>query len=122
MFEYMDGDDDATRIFNLEEKVRRQAHQIRQMQVVLERKNRELDALHYVWCDGACSRGVHRWDDALITRELVETAERNTQRLRRWYRVVEFRLRLPGADDWQRRRYRAAAAKTDLLPESQPRT
>lgn len=88
---------------------------IRQQQLVLERKNREMDALHYVWCDGGCPRGVHRWDDALITRELVEAAERNTRRLRRWYRTVEFRLRMPGAKEWQRRRWERTAAKTDLL-------
>jgi hypothetical protein len=98
----------------LREKLRRQASVIREQQVVLERKNRELDALHYVWCDGACASGVHRWNDALITRELVEAAERNTRRLRRWYRAVEWRMRLPGADAWQRKRYARAAAKTDL--------
>jgi hypothetical protein len=106
--------DDATRIFSLEEKVRRQAHEIREMQLALERKNRELDALHYVWCDGGCERGIHRWSDALVTRDLVRTAERNTRRLRSWYRTVEFRLRLPGADAFQRRRWQAVAARTDL--------
>lgn len=88
---------------------------VREQQLVLERKNREMDALHYVWCDGGCPRGVHRWNDALITRELVEAAERNTRRLRRWYRTVEFRLTLPGAKEWQRRRWERTAAKTDLL-------
>jgi hypothetical protein len=68
-----------------------------------------------VWCDGGCPGGVHRWSDALVTRELVETAERNTKRLRRWYRCVEFRLSLPGADAWQQKRWRRVAAKTDLL-------
>jgi hypothetical protein len=104
-------------IAELREKVRRQAAVIRQQQLVLERKNRELDALHYVWCDGGCERGVHRWSDALVTRELVEAAERNTRRLRGWYRIVEFRLKLPGADAWQRKRWARTAAKTDLLPK-----
>ena len=105
----------AGREANLIDALRRN---VRHQQLVLERKNRELDALHYVWCDGGCPRGVHRWDDVLITRELVEAAERNTRRLRRWYRAVEFRLQLPGADAWQRRRFERAAAKTDLLPEN----
>jgi hypothetical protein len=98
----------------LREKLRRQAAQIRQMQLVLERKNRELDALHYVWCDGGCAGGVHRWDNTLITREIVEAAERNARRLRRWYRIVEWRMKLPGSDDWQRRHFERAAVKTDI--------
>jgi hypothetical protein len=100
---------------DLREKLRRQAVQIRQMQIVLERKNRELDALHYVWCDGGCPRGVHRWANTLITREIVETAERNAQRLRRWYRAVELRQKLSaGGSEWARRYNERAAAKTDL--------
>lgn len=100
----------------LRERARRQAADIRQMQLVLERKNRALDAMHYVWCDGGCARGVHRWTNTLVTREIVEAAERNAQRLRRWYRTVEFRAKLPGGDSWQRRHYARAAAKTDLAP------
>jgi hypothetical protein len=92
---------------------------VRSMQESLERKNRQLDALHMVWCDGGCSSGVHRWSDALVTRELVETAERNTKRLRRWYRTVEFRMKLPGADAWQQERWQRTAAKTDLPDGSQ---
>lgn len=105
----------------LREKMRRQAAVIREQQLVLERKNRDLDALHYVWCDGGCPGGVHRWSDALVTRELVEAAERNARRLRRWYGIVEWRLRLPGADGWQRKRQERLAAKTGLpAPEVTP--
>jgi len=96
---------------------------VTQLECDLARKNRELDAMHYVWCDGGCTGGVHRWSDALVTRELVESAERNAKRLRRWYRTVQFRLGLPGADEWQRRRYARSAAKTDLqvtAPEPEP--
>jgi hypothetical protein len=48
-------------------------------------RNLELDALHYVWCDGGCKTGIHRWTDQKITAELVETAVRNTTRLIHWY-------------------------------------
>lgn len=51
----------------------------------LARKNRELDALHYVWCDGGCDGGVHRWQDAPMTEEIIADAERNTRRLRAWW-------------------------------------
>ena len=47
----------------LREKARRQAAQIDHMRQVLERKNRQLDALHMVWCDGSCPSGVHRYQD-----------------------------------------------------------
>jgi hypothetical protein len=88
--------------------------EVRRMQIVLERKNQMLDALHYVWCDGGCPSGVHRWDDALITEDLVRSAERNARRLRRWYEIVRWRSRLPGADSWQKKRWARATAKTDL--------
>lgn len=48
-------------------------------------RNLELDALHYVWCDGGCKGGVHRWSDGEVTEELVQLAERNTARLRSWF-------------------------------------
>jgi hypothetical protein len=85
----------------------------------LERKNRQLDALHLVWCDGGCPRGVHRYqdDDVLVTEELVAAAERNTKRLRRWYEAVKFRFETYGpnprdpsrqfpatASEWRRQR------------------
>jgi hypothetical protein len=96
---------------------------VTQLEYDLARKNRELDTMHYVWCDGGCSGGVHRWSDALVTRELVESAERNARRLRRWYRAVQFRLSMPGASAWQRERQERLAAKTDLqvtAPEPEP--
>jgi hypothetical protein len=104
--------------------------QIRQMQVAAERRNRDLDALHLVWCDGGCSSGVHRWSDGKITEELVQAAERNTQRLRRWYNAVKWRLEhyTAGqatdlgayrfvASEWHQEYARRNAAKTDLLGE-----
>ena len=49
------------------------------------KRNLELDALHYVWCDGGCEGGTHRWDGGKVTEEIVQAAERNTRRLRRWF-------------------------------------
>ena len=51
-------------------------------------RNVELDAMHYVWCNGGCHGGVHRFDEkgpAGVTEEIVQAAERNTQRLRQWF-------------------------------------
>lgn len=65
--------------------------QIRIMQESLERKNKELDALHHVWCDGGCKTGVHRWTENTVTEEVVALAERNTARLRRWLENMKHR-------------------------------
>ncbi len=58
-----------------------------------EQRNRELDALHYIWCDGGCHGGAHRYcgspDD--ITEEVVAAAERSTQRLRRWFQNRQYK-------------------------------
>jgi hypothetical protein len=62
--------------------------EIRRMQIAAERRNRELDALHLVWCDGGCETGVHRFDEKgpeAITQEIVDAAVRNTERLKRWW-------------------------------------
>lgn len=55
------------------------------IQGVLTRKNKELDALHYVWCSGGCPRGAARYSDEEITEEIVALAETNTKRLRAWF-------------------------------------
>jgi len=52
--------------------------QIREMQLVLEEKNRALDAMWWVWCSGGCSGGVSRWKDVELTEEIVAIAEQNT--------------------------------------------
>ena len=59
------------------------------------RRNIELDALHYVWCNGGCWGGVHRFDGKGpegVTEEIVQAAERNTQRLRSWFNNYQGKL------------------------------
>jgi hypothetical protein len=83
----------ADRIDKTERLKRELANQHR----ALERKNKALDALHYVWCSGGCVTGVHRYDGKGpegITEEIVALAERNTKRLRTWwenYKIKEIR-------------------------------
>lgn len=105
-------------IARLRDQVRRLRATVTHMQDVLARKNLQLDALRTVWCDGGCPGGVHRYatgDDVLVTEALVELAERNTRRLRKWYETVRRRLGYaPTADEWHRRYVAAAAARTDL--------
>lgn len=49
------------------------------------KRNMQLDALHFVWCDGGCETGVSRWTKEKITPEIVAEAIRNTARLYLWY-------------------------------------
>lgn len=62
-------------------------HELTAARLSAERRNRDLDALHLVWCNGGCAGGVHRYcgsrDD--VTEEVVAAAERNTTRLRTWF-------------------------------------
>lgn len=70
------------------EKVKRLRREVRTFNEISGLRNVELDALHYVWCNGGCEGGVHRYDregTAAITEEIVQTAERNTSRLRAWF-------------------------------------
>jgi hypothetical protein len=45
------------------------------------KRNIELDALHYVWCNGGCPTGVHRYTPQPLTEEIVYAAINNTNRL-----------------------------------------
>jgi hypothetical protein len=88
------GEPDDARIARLRNEKERLLEQVRALRREVttirknnEERNRELDALHYVWCDGGCQGGTHRWagspDD--VTEEIVALAERNTKRLRSWF-------------------------------------
>ena len=57
----------------------------------LERKNRELDALHYVWCNGGCESGTHRYAKDHPNEETVRSAVRNVNRLVTWFNNHEFK-------------------------------
>lgn len=76
-------------------EVERQAAYLRRQLTIQrdnnERRNKQLDALHFVWCNGGCSSGVHRWTDEAVTEELVCEAERNTARLRNWFETRQLR-------------------------------
>lgn len=48
-------------------------------------RNKELSALHYVFCDGGCPGGVHRYDNKELDEETVNLAVRNTVRLISWF-------------------------------------
>jgi len=50
----------------------------------LAQKNLELDSMHYVWCSGGCSKGIHRYElnkHLELTEELIERAKSNIRRM-----------------------------------------
>jgi hypothetical protein len=82
------------------------------------RRNLELDALHYVWCNGGCSSGVHRWNKEAVSEELVQEAVRNTSRLVSWYRNRQFRHDWDTAPATMQDRYLAMACRVLKLEEA----
>jgi hypothetical protein len=77
---------------SLKATIKRLRRQIRIANEGAHRRNLDLDALHYVWCNGGCEGGVHRWTDrAPLTEELVSAAENNTERMRTWLRNYQYR-------------------------------
>lgn len=76
-------------------EIARLKNEIRQLQLSAERRNRDLAALHLVWCDGGCPGGVHHYDGlgpAAVTQEIVDAAVKNTERLKRWWANRQYRL------------------------------
>lgn len=100
----------------LKDKNRHQARQITLLQESLRARNLDLDAMHFVWCDGGCPGGVHRFHtDLVLTEDMVERAERNAKRLRKWYGTVKWRLAQPNFTEWLKAYSKRAAEKTDLV-------
>lgn len=102
----------------LKDKNRHQARQITLLQESLRQRNLDLDAMSFVWCDGGCPGGVHRFSpDAVLTEEMILRAERSVRRLRSWYNTVKWRLtKYPTMSEWHDQRAKRAASKTDLRP------
>jgi len=52
----------------------------------LHDRNRQLDAMAWVWCDGGCPTGVGRFSGLEVDEAMVCMVETNAKRLRRWYK------------------------------------
>lgn len=78
----------------LQKRVESQRKELSHVNEQNRRRTLELDALHFVWCDGGCEGGVHRWQEEGpegLTEEIVKEAEHNTKRLVRWYHARQYR-------------------------------
>lgn len=72
-----------------------QSQQLKILNQTAHEKNLALDSQHYVWCDGGCTYGVHRFKEneaTPLTEEIVATAERNTRRLRSWWENYRYKI------------------------------
>lgn len=70
----------------LEGRICEQRKQIAHQIEAIKERNLAMDALHYVWCSGGCTCGVHRFTTVTkLTEEVVRAAELNTKRLRSWW-------------------------------------
>lgn len=99
----------------LRDKVKRQAAELTNQGRVIADRSKQLDAMHWVWCSGGCPGGTHQKNPDLppLTRELVETAVRNTERLVTRFANIEFR-KMPVLD---RNDFHAAMRERDALRE-----
>lgn len=68
---------------------KKQARTIRDLQESAERRNRDLAALHIVWCDGGCPGGAGMPKE--IDRPLVLAAVLSTKRLVSWWNNSQYR-------------------------------
>ena len=75
------------KVWELEQRIASQRHTLKWHNEALRRKNLELDAMHFVWCDGGCKTGVHRWTDNTVSQEVVDEAKRQVKRLDSWWRI-----------------------------------
>lgn len=80
----------------LETRIRQLRRELTKARENNYRRNLELDALHYVWCDGGCGGGVHRYDgqgDKALSEELVQAGEQSIGRLRTWWENHKYRTK-----------------------------
>jgi hypothetical protein len=77
----------------LQEQVRVLREELTTARLGAERRNKDLDALHLVWCNGGCNSGVHRYcgNKEEITEEVVALAEHHVKRLREWFQNYKFK-------------------------------
>lgn len=92
----------------LEKQLERLKKEVTNLQGALVDRNRQLDAMHWAWCSGGCTSGMHRWTPTELTEELVATAEMGVKRMRAWFVNAEFKVR------WQKM---SAAERKEWMEE-----
>jgi len=70
-------------------KVKEQARTIKNMQEIATLRNRQMEAMHMVWCNGGCAGGVG--DRENLTRDKVVEVVRYADRLTAWWNNRAYR-------------------------------
>ena len=65
--------------------------EINTCQIKLAEKNRELDALGYVWCSGGCEGGACKHNPGKINSSIITKIVNNTERLVTWWANQQYR-------------------------------
>lgn len=107
------------RVSFAQDQVANQRRELATLNEQAHRRNLELDALHFVWCDGGCEGGAHRFTEDTVTPEIVAEAIRNTSRLLSWFVNREGRK---APTDWESRTKAWTEAKarvTNAITEQQ---
>ena len=81
--------DAVTQLGALRVRAKQQAWEIRNMQEIATLRNKQMEALHMVWCSGGCAGGVGDRDS--LTREKVLEAVTYTRRLVSWWNNRAYR-------------------------------
>jgi hypothetical protein len=93
-----------------------QGERIQELQELLHQKNRELDALGRVWCDGGCGSGMFRWAEREpLTEDELRFVERNTRRMRTWHQNAKFRAAWQTRHRIRSRIYMACVARYGMV-------
>jgi len=92
---------------------------ITNIQESLTHKNKALDSMMWVWCNGGCYTGVRRYTDGKITENIVRIAEANTKRLRTWFTNHKWKVAQDRMSKGQHERFCALTheEKRELITE-----
>ena len=99
------------------DKLCAQKRVITDVQESLTRKNQDLDAMNYVWCNGGCASGTRRYTEGKITERVVRLAEGNVKRLRTWFTNRKWKMAQASMSPRQHKKFCALTheAKRDLI-------
>lgn len=75
--------DDSDIISGLSKKLKVLRAELSEQRLISELRNKQLTALHIIWCTGGCHGGVGNEHE--VTQELVDEAVRNVERLKAWW-------------------------------------
>lgn len=104
----------ATHLHYVNERNKALAAQVTALNNALNEKNKELDALHYVWCDGGCESGAHRYDGKGASAVDEEVAKRAVRSLTRIFRKHGNMLYRRSKEDYQQSLSAALARIAEL--------